>query len=152
MSMVVHAVPQEDYEAWIDEQLQPAEAPDDELAAEGMAVFEQQCTSCHLVEGLNDDTYEGAAQTSGAAPNLTHLASRGTYAGSIFNLWTDQDGNEEVEIDEIGGHLERNQLEAWLRDPPGEKPLAPLQNRGMPNLGLAEGDIDALVAYLTTLD
>ena len=151
MRMQVHAVPMDEYEAWIEAQLAPAESPADELAAEGEAVFEARCTSCHLVEGLNDD-YEGAAQVSGAAPNLTHFASRGTYAGSIFNLWVDADEDEEVEISEIGGDVERNQLEAWLRNPPGEKPLAPTQNRGMPNLGLTEADIDALVAYLLTLD
>ena len=152
MRMQVHAVPMDEYEAWVEAQLAPAESPTDELAAEGEAVFEARCTSCHLVEGLNDDAYEGAAQVSGAAPNLTHFASRGTYAGSIFNLWVDADDDEAIEISEIGGDLERNELEAWLRNPPGEKPLAPTQNRGMPNLGLTEADIDALVAYLLTLD
>lgn len=152
MRMQVHAVPMDEYEAWIEAQLAPAESPADELAAQGEAVFEARCTSCHLVEGLNDDTYAGAAQVSGAAPNLTHFASRGTYAGSIFDLWADADDDEAIEVSEIGGDVERNELEAWLRNPPGEKPLAPTLNRGMPNLGLTEADIDALVAYLLTLD
>ena len=89
---------------------------------------------------------------SGAAPNLTHFASRGTYAGGIFELWNDLDGDGKIETDEIGVELDRNQLEAWLRNPPAEKPLYPTGNRGMPNLGLSEAQIDALVAYLTTLD
>jgi len=57
-----------------------------------------------------------------------------------------------IEWDEIGGELNRNQLEAWLRNPPGEKYMAPDQERGMPNLGLSEAEIDSLVAYLTSLD
>lgn len=152
MRMSVRALPMDEYEQWVEDQLEDAQAPDDELAAEGEEIFQARCTSCHLVEGLNTDTYEGAAQVSGAAPNLTHFASRGIYAGGVFNLWADTDGDEKVETEEIGGELERNQLEAWLRNPPAEKPLAPTDNRGMPNLGLSEADIDALVAYLTTLE
>jgi cytochrome c1 len=45
----------------------------------------------------------------------------------------------------------RNQLEAWLRDPPALLPMAPDQGRGMPNLQLSENDIDQLVSYLQTL-
>ncbi|MEO6317245.1 MAG: cytochrome c, partial [Acidimicrobiales bacterium] len=51
-----------------------------------------------------------------------------------------------------GGRLNVADLEAWLRDPPGEKPMAPDQSRGMPNLNLTEEQIDALVAYLETLE
>ena len=42
----------------------------------GRRVVELQgrCASCHLIEGVNTDTYEGADQESGAAPNLTHFA------------------------------------------------------------------------------
>ena len=52
--------------------------------------------------------------------------------------------------------LNRNALEAWLRDPPAMKPMAPgevdePQSRGMPNLNLTETQIDQLVAYLETL-
>lgn len=151
MRQTVRALPQDEYDQWVEDQLQPAESPTDELAVAGEGIFTGQCASCHMVEGLNDD-YDGAAQVSGAAPNLTHFASRPTYAGGIFDLWADADGDGIVETDEIGGQLERNQLEAWLRNPPGEKPLAPAESRGMPNLGLSEADIDALVAYLTTLD
>jgi cytochrome c oxidase subunit 2 len=152
MRQSVRALPMDEYEEWIEQQKQDAAEPTGELATKGAELFEAQCTSCHLVEGVNDDSFEGAAQTSGAAPNLTHFASRGIYAGGIFNLWSDLDGDEKLETDEIGEQLERNQLEAWLRNPPAEKPLAPLANRGMPDLGLSEADIDALVAYLTSLE
>lgn len=152
MRMIVRALPQDEYDQWVEDQLAEAAEPSSELAAEGEEVFGTLCASCHLVEGLNDDTYEGADQVSGAAPNLTHFASRGVYAGGIFDLWRDLDGDDVVETDELGGELEANQLEAWLRNPPGEKALAPDDNRGMPNLGLNESQIDALVAYLSGLE
>ena len=53
--------------------------------------------------------------------------SRSTFAGSIFRTNTEN-------------------LAAWLRDPPGEKPGAL-----MPNLNLSEDEIRNLVAYLETL-
>lgn len=152
MRMSVRALPQDEYDQWVEDQLAEAAEPASELAAEGEQVFGTLCASCHLIEGVNDDTYDGADQVSGAAPNLTHFASRGTYAGGIFELWKDLDGDGGVETEEIGVQLETNQLEAWLRNPPEEKALAAADNRGMPNLGLNESQIDALVAYLTGLE
>ena len=76
---------------------------------------------------------------SNAAPNLTHLMSRTTYAGGIFNLY------------EPDGSLDRTQLEAWLRNAPAEKPAYAEGRRGMPALGLGETEIDNVVAYLQTL-
>ena len=152
MRQTVVALEQEDYDAWVESQLADAEDPEPGTpAADGQEIFTAQCASCHLVEGVNDD-YDGAAQVSGMAPNLTHFASRGIYAGGIFDLWADLDGDGEVEADEVGGELERNQLEAWLRNPPAEKPMNPDDERGMPDLSLTEADIDSLIAYLTTLD
>jgi cytochrome c oxidase subunit II len=119
-----------------------------------MDAFRTSCSGCHLVsgEGGNEDLYNGTAQVSGAAPNLTHFASRGVFAGSVFDLWVDQDGNGEVDLDERGEHLNVSDLEAWLRDPPGQKPMYPEGSRGMPNLNLTDEQIDALVAYLETLE
>jgi cytochrome c oxidase subunit 2 len=152
MRQVVHALPPDEYEAWVERQMEPAREPQGAEEAAGLELFEGRCASCHLVEGVNDDSFEGAAQVSGAAPNLTHFASRGTYAGGIFELWRDADDSSVIEWDEIGGELNRNQLEAWLRNPPGEKYMAADEERGMPNLGLTEAEIDSLVAYLTSLD
>ena len=49
-------------------------------------------------------------------------------------------------------------LSAWIRDAPAEKPMftdpekiVDGKYRGMPALGLSEGQIDQLIAYLTTL-
>jgi mono/diheme cytochrome c family protein len=119
-----------------------------------MEVFRTTCSGCHLVNGPggNEDLYNGTAQVSGAAPNLTHFASRGVFAGSVFDLWVDTNDNNEVDIDELGGKFNVADLKAWLRDPPGEKPMYPDGSRGMPNLQLSEENIDQLVAYLKTLE
>ena len=159
MRMRVVALSPADYEAWQENQLEGAEVPSGQQASEGMELFRTTCSQCHLIEGEggNEDAreeadIEGAALVAGAAPNLTHFASRGTFAGALFDLWADQDGNGEVDIDEVGGVLNVADLKAWLRDPPGEKPMAAGDSRGMPDLDLTEEQIDALVAYLETLE
>jgi cytochrome c oxidase subunit 2 len=157
MRMRVVALSADDYAEWEAAQQEGAEVPDDQLAEEGMNLFRTTCSGCHLIEGeggneadREENGIEGAELVAGAAPNLTHFASRGVFAGGIFDLWIDQDGNGEVDLDERGEQLNVSALEAWLRDPPGEKPMAAGQLRGMPNL--TEEQIDALVAYLETLE
>lgn len=154
MRMRVVALAPDDYAAWVEDQQQGAAVPSDDLAAEGMEAFRTSCTGCHLVtgEGGNEDIFAGTAQVSGAAPNLTHFASRGIFAGGLFDLWVDQDDNGEIDIDEVGGELNVADLEAWLRNPPARKPMSPDDGRGMPNLNLTDEQIDALVAYLETLE
>ena len=123
--------------------MEPAAAPIDPAAVAGKAIFETQCARCHVVNGFNgphaDEASKGADLVSNAAPNLTHLMSRTTYAGGIFNLY------------EPDGSLDRTQLEAWLRNAPAEKPAYAEGRRGMPALGLGETEIDNVVAYLQTL-
>ncbi len=144
MRMQVVAYTPSDFQQWVDASTQDAPEPVTDEAAVGMEVFAGICTSCHLVEGMNDETYAevGADQASGAAPNLTHFANRSTFAGGVFNTYN------------ADGSLNRVDLEAWLRDPgelkanytePGE------QYRGMPDLDLSEQQIDDLVAYLAGL-
>ena len=75
---------------------------------------------------------------------LSMFANRTTYAGGIFYLYRPD------------GSLNRPQLEAWLRNPPQEKAMAPNDDdptlsRGMPNLNLSEAAIDDLVEFLITL-
>jgi cytochrome c oxidase subunit II len=158
MRMRVVALSADDYAAWEANQLQGAREPDDELAQEGHELFRNTCSQCHRVRGPggNEDLFHGAALVSGAAPDLTHFASRGTFAGATFDLWLDQDDDGEISLEEMdpdaGGRLNIADLEAWLRDPPGEKPMYPQGERGMPNLELTEEQIDALVAYLETLE
>ena len=65
---------------------------------------------------------------AGVGPNLAHFGSRQTFAGSMFENDTES-------------------LEAWLRDPPAVKP-----GSKMPDYNLSEKEIDALVAYLQSLE
>jgi cytochrome c oxidase subunit 2 len=143
MQMQAVAMNPVDFQAWVDEQMQPAAEPADAAAQRGLAVFEGQCTRCHVVNGINgaidDQPSKGADLVANAAPNLTHLMSRTTFAGGIFDLY------------EPDGSLNRTQLEAWLRNAPAEKPAYAEGRRGMPALGLGEGQIDDVVAYLQTL-
>lgn len=215
MRMLVRAVTPGDYEGWVRNQQKPAATPaPGSLAAAGEGVFKAQlCSSCHLVRGVNDEKVlspEAGVKTqlvAGVAPDLTHFASRGTFAGSIFNSHypnptspvegdipfgqtckvrgssgsgVDAQGQpidqanlpdcpEADQPDALGqpfasgpGNPDnpRNSktLEAWLRDPPALKPMAPEpgetaggKRRGMPNLKLSEEQIDQLVAYLESL-
>jgi len=60
-------------------------------------------------------------------PNLTHVGSRSSIAGALY------DNTPEL-------------LGQWLNNPPGRKP-----GSLMPNLGLTQDQVAALVAYLTSL-
>jgi cytochrome c oxidase subunit II len=170
MRQRVVALPPDEFEAWLKDQQDKAAMPTDEEAASGAELFASQCSVCHLARGINDAQFKEGGQgttelVSENAPDLTHFVSRGAFAGATFNLWDDLDGDHIVEADEIGtangGHLNRAGLEAWLRDPPGQKPMDPVtpeqvaadeQGRGMPNLNLSEEQIDQLVAFLQTLE
>ncbi len=161
MRMQVIAVESADFQTWIDQQMQPAEVPagaeefisayrDDSSApmsesagpaARGAEAFVSSCTSCHLITGVNDLSYTGANQVSGAAPDLTHLASRTTFAGGLLEFYNSD------------GSVNRDDLSAWLRDPAAIKDNYATGDvpRGMPNLGLSEQTISDLVAYMATL-
>jgi cytochrome c oxidase subunit 2 len=154
------ALPRAEYDAWLADQQEPADMPTGGDAQTGAELFATQCSTCHLARGINDDEHADALeqqggradQVAGTAPDLTHFATRGAFAGATFDLWVDQDGSDVIEADEIGGQLNRAALEEWLRDPPGAKPMAPGDNRGMPSYNLTEEQIDQLVAFLETLE
>lgn len=115
----------EDYDDWLEGMQREPTVPTSGAAAEGHALFAgRACSTCHVVDGQYEDQ---VLPESPAAPNLTKLFSRECFAGCSFEL-------------------DRNNLEAWLRNPPGQKP-----GSLMPNLNLTEQDIDALYAYLETL-
>jgi len=69
----------------------------------------------------------GTTANGKVGPNLTHVGSRDTIAGGL--------------LPNTIGNLRR-----WLANPPGLKP-----GSLMPNLNLSATDIDALVAYLQSL-
>ena len=137
MRMQTVAMDPADFQLWVDQQMQPAVEPIGAAALRGREIFEGQCARCHVVNGINDGG--GADLVSNAAPNLTLIMSRTTFAGGIFDLY------------EADGSLNRTQLEAWLRNAPAEKPAYAEGRRGMPAMGLSEGQIDDVVAYLQTL-
>lgn len=150
MRQRVVALPMDEFLTWLDQQqeTQPMLEPGDE-GYEGQQLFIARCSSCHQINGLETEDGEpievegNAALVARHAPNLTHFMTRGVYAGAWYSLYDPETG----EVDEAT-------LEAWLRDPPAQKPMyVPDEGtpRGMPDLGLTEPEIDQLVEYLKTL-
>ncbi len=178
MRMEAVALSKEDFAKWVQGQQKAYTAPAaGTLAAEGETTFINQCSRCHQVNGIKDANGKPIISApdenvySGAAPNLSHLMSRNTFAGAMFDLVTEECRADvwEAKPEEFGAKylkgvsedcLNQRDLRAWLRNAPAMKPMyADPTNleksggkyRGMPNLGLTEDDIDKLVAYLVTL-
>lgn len=110
-----------DFETWVQDQTAEAVEPSSEDAKAGQELFKSEtlgCFGCHTIKGVSNGRI---------GPDLTHLMSRNTFAGSVYDM-------SEVNLAD------------WLRDPTKEKP-----GSVMPNLNLSEDDISNLVAYLTTL-
>ncbi|MFN2488604.1 MAG: cytochrome c oxidase subunit II [Actinomycetota bacterium] len=114
-----------DFSRWVGEQQQPA--AESELAAEGSRLFQEGDFAggapCSACHALDASI---DAQPS-IGPNLAHFADRETFA-TIFER-TDEN------------------LSAWLAGPSDVKPGA-----RMPDLGLTQEQIQALVAYLQSLE
>ena len=175
MRMEVIAMTPDDFEAWKLNQIKPYESPAvGTIAAAGEQTYISQCARCHQVNGLEDA--DGApivsrpdlSVYSGAAPNLTHLMTRNTFAGAAFNLLSPQcrpkvwdASSETVGAKYLEGVtpdcLNSVELREWLRNAPAKKPMYADPEkleatdglvRGMPNLALSEDQIDELVAYL----
>ena len=144
MRFAVRAVPPDEFERYIADQHEPAEVLTDGLAAQGQQVFtEAGCQACHAIDGYpagglpdgeplplvqeDEESGEFVSAQPRIAPNLTHLQTREYFAS--FVEMTDEN------------------LAAWLEDPQRVKPGAQ-----MPNLGLSDEQVTALVAYLNTLD
>lgn len=171
MRMLVRAVPAGEYDSWVKNQLKDHAAdPTDPTAREGKKVWQSLCAQCHVINGVNDAKMKATPPplVAGVAPNLTHLMTRGTFAGSIFNLYEPVADGQALPMGDVaaagdpgaaltGGTVDtakvnRVTLEAWLRNAPALKPMYPQGGRGMPNLNLTEEQIDQLVAYLETLN
>jgi cytochrome c oxidase subunit 2 len=116
------AMAPQDFDAWVAGQKAPAVAPAAGTPAEeGSALFAQKgCAGCHTVEGVSAGII---------GPNLTHIATRTSFAGSIFD---NNDAN----------------LRKWLGDPQGVKPGNKMVIPGGP---LKPDEITKLIAYLDTL-
>ena len=177
MRMEAVALSKDDFAKWVEAQLAAYRSPTEGLAKEGEAVFIAQCSRCHQVNGLenaNGDPIISAPEENvlaGAAPNLTKLMSRNTFAGATWDLLnkTCRDNVWNSSSEEFGAKylagvsadcLNVADLRDWLRNAPAKKPMYadPTKladtgglTRGMPNLNLTEDDIDKLMAYLLTL-
>ena len=81
------ALSPEDFDAWVANQQKPAVEPADDAAKAGHDTFTARgCSSCHAINGVSDP--KDVPLVAGAAPNLTHLMSRTTFAGATYNLIT----------------------------------------------------------------
>lgn len=123
MRNVAVAMTPADFDRWVADQRRPAATPaDGSPAAEGLTVFNGRgCAGCHRIEGVSEGDI---------GPNLTHFATRGTFAGSLFENNPDD-------------------LRTWLRDPQGVKPGNLMKIPGGP---LGSDEITKLIAYLETLN
>jgi cytochrome c oxidase subunit II len=134
MKFRIRALDETEWQRWVANEKQKALTSTDGLAQQGMDLFfgtngvGGQCIQCHGIGGTE--------ASSTAAPNLTHFAAttHECFAGCDFETFN-PDGTPNVEA-----------LKAWLRDPNAVKLGAK-----MPDYGLTEQQIDALVAYLYSL-
>ena len=128
MRFEIVVLTQQGFEAWAEQQMRPAAEPTGGLAAKGLDVFQGPLSSglgsCIACHAIRG--VENATATAG--PDLTHLASRDCFAGCKFRL------------------TEEN-LRRWLEDPPGMK-----AGSKMPDYQLTDEELDALVAYLLSLE
>jgi cytochrome c oxidase subunit 2 len=175
MRMEAVVLSRADYDKWVANQLEAYTAPEAGTdAAAGEALFIQQCSRCHQVNGLknSDGSLNIAAPeqnlVSGAAPNLTNLMTRNTFAGASWDLLTPEcrDNVWNASSADFGERylagvstecLNQKDLREWLRNSPAKKPMyadpTKLSStgglyRGMPALGLTEDQINIIIAYL----
>lgn len=175
MRMEVVALSAEDFETWKANQLADYQAPEaGTRAAEGEATFIAQCARCHQVDGLEDSDGNPVIARpelyvySEAAPNLTNLMTRNTFAGATWDLIVEEcrDRVWKASPEQFGERylegvtadcLNEVDLREWLRNAPEKKPMyadptelaaTDGKTRGMPYLALSEDQIDQLIAYL----
>ncbi len=127
MRLRVFTHTESEFDQWVAEQRRPAPDPEDELAQEGARIFLEE----DLPAGgrcIDCHAIQGTDAQATTAPDLTHFASRKTFGAAMFDVTPEN-------------------LSTWLRDPPAMKDGAK-----MPDYGLSEEQIRALVAYLMTLE
>ncbi|HUG33040.1 MAG TPA: cytochrome c oxidase subunit II [Acidimicrobiia bacterium] len=129
-----HAVSQTDFDRWLDGQVAPATLPGEgDPNYDGYQVFlNKGCVQCHQVRFDDEEASVLISRDAFNGPELTHFASRNTFAGAILP--------EEDESREVA-------LKRWLANPPQVKP-----GSFMPPLGLTEQEIDALIVWLESME
>ena len=175
MRMEAVALDDAGFETWKANELEAYTSPTNEAALTGESTFLANCSRCHQVNGVEDANGDPVISRpdlyvySGAAPNLTNLMMRNTFAGAAYDLITQEcrDRIWSLPPDEFTAAylegvtpecLDAVQLREWLRNSPAKKPmytesdkLGPTdeKTRGMPNLNLSEDQIDEIIAYLS---
>ncbi|MGI9018911.1 MAG: cytochrome c oxidase subunit II [Euzebya sp.] len=137
MRFTVIAHTPEDYDAWVSVMQSPADTPEESLAAMGEEVFGNNCVGCHNISG---NPNVDPVNPSRFAPDLTHFAQREAYAGYIVDS---PFGDEVADPEQAMANLRQ-----WIRDPKVIKPGAQMP----PFASLSEEELDALIAYLGTLE
>jgi cytochrome c oxidase subunit II len=128
--IVVHE--QDAFQDWVASQQAGADEPEPgTIEARGKEVFFQPgaaCHACHAIDGAVSE--EGVEALAEVGPNLTNVGDRSIIgAGSLENT--------------------PENLRAWIRDPQESKP-----GNEMPSFSenqISDDDLDALVAYLSSL-
>jgi cytochrome c oxidase subunit II len=126
MRMRVFVDTEEGFKNWVAHQRTPPVQPKGQEAMAGEKIFRNApCAICHSIKGISGFSKQYKYGFRG--PDLTHFASRTTFAGSIMK------------------NTPKN-LAVWLENPGKVKPGAK-----MPNLGLHGKQLTDLVAYLESL-
>ena len=183
MRMSAIALNDADWQVWWDNQSQQAEIPTDEDALAGRELFLNNCQRCHVIDDGDieypEDYPSTVALASKVAPDLTHFASRSTFAGGIYSIYAggpddSTDANDDaldplvyVNLSELSANpttledyrFNSAELKRWISNAPSRKAMAPDPSeetglgRGMPAFtDLSDEQLDQLVAYLATLD
>jgi cytochrome c oxidase subunit II len=115
--VIVHE--KSEWEKWVKAQQAPAVEPTDPLAQQGKQIFSSTaCVGCHTIKGVSAGLI---------GPDLTHFASRKTFAGGIMTVTPEN-------------------VAKWVEEPEHMKP-----GSRMPNLGMNREQGKALAAYLLSL-
>lgn len=121
MGLIVVAQPEDEWNRWVENQRLPAREPRTEAQLRGQRVFvTNPCVTCHTIRGTEAH--------GRVAPDLTHLASRGTIGAAILPN-------------------ARGQLGGWILDPQHVKP-----GTRMPPIHLESDDLHDLLSYLESLE
>lgn len=179
MRMSAIALEPDDFNAWWENQSQQAEVPTDEDAMAGRELFLNNCQRCHMIDDGEIPAPEDIALVSRAAPDLTHFATRSTFAGGIYSVYaggpgTSTDPNDDalpaddyINLAELSAdpdspddyRFNAAELKRWIANAPERKDMAAEPNpetglgRGMPAFtDLSDEQLDQIVAYLATLD
>ncbi len=170
------ALEQADFDQWVQDQQQPSETaaafaglspqqleeqavPEgvDDQVGDGYYVFQANCVACH--GQIQTEVVSSAEDfVANQGPNLTHLLSRKEFAGAIFDLYEreDPDDPNAAFTDQVNVDL----LRSWVNNAPSLKAMTPADGVGMPSFarapgtetGLSEAELDAVVAYLLTME